>query len=203
MRVLSRMCLPALVILAVAGGVAYATIPDGGGVIHACYDKQSGQVRIFDPAGGAIKGCGKTEAETSWSQTGPQGPAGTAGAQGTQGPKGDPGSPGSQGPQGLPGNLALAGQSCSEGTFVTGFDDAGTIVCGSSGQTPPPPPPPGPPPPPPPDCDDGNPYTTDTYNPETNSCSNTPLPYGTACITPTGEEGYSDGLGNCVAAPPP
>ena len=68
---MKRLLAPLLVTFALAGGVAYVTIPDGGGVIHACYDKQSGQARIFDPAGGAIKGCGKTESEVSWNQTGP------------------------------------------------------------------------------------------------------------------------------------
>ena len=31
----------ALMLLALTGGVAYATVPDAGGLIHACYDKQS------------------------------------------------------------------------------------------------------------------------------------------------------------------
>jgi Collagen triple helix repeat (20 copies) len=189
--------LPALAALALAGGVAYATIPDGQGVIHACYDKQSGQVRIFDPAGGMIKGCGKTEAETSWSQTGPPGATGSAGPQGQQGPKGDPGL---QGPKGDPGQLTLAGQACANGSSVTGFDAGGDIICGAA--PPPPPPPPGPPPPPP-DCDDGNPNTIDTYDAATNSCAHTPLAPGSACTTENGDPGIMDENGNCVAAPPP
>ena len=35
--------------LALAGGVAYATIPDANGVIHGCY-KKSGDLRVIDPA---------------------------------------------------------------------------------------------------------------------------------------------------------
>ena len=30
------------------GGVAYATIPDGQGVIHACYAKSGGALRVID-----------------------------------------------------------------------------------------------------------------------------------------------------------
>ena len=150
---MKRLLAPLLVTFALAGGVAYATIPDGGGVIHACYDKQSGQARIFDPAGGAIKGCGKTESDVSWNQTGPQGPAGPTGAPGT------PGQQGLKGDKGDTGNLALAGQSCPSGEFVSGFDAGGAIVCGGVG-----PPPPPPPPPRPIDCDDGDPNTFDSYD---------------------------------------
>jgi hypothetical protein len=67
----------------VAAGVAYAAIPDGDGVIHACYDKQLGQVRIVDTGPNPVpKGCGKNEVAISWNQTGPQGPAGPPGPPG-------------------------------------------------------------------------------------------------------------------------
>src|SRR4029453_7428525 len=76
-------------------GVAYATIPDDQGVIHACYDKQSGQVRIVDTAPDALpKGCGAKEVAIGWNQTGPQGPAGPTGLQGPQGAPGPAGAPG-------------------------------------------------------------------------------------------------------------
>jgi hypothetical protein len=84
-----------VVIVALAAGVAYATIPDAQGVIHACYDKQSGQVRIVDTAPNTLpKGCGAKETAIGWNQTGPQGPAGPAGPQGPQGPQGAAGAPG-------------------------------------------------------------------------------------------------------------
>ena len=51
------------------------------------------------------------------------GPVGPAGPQGPQGPMGP------AGPQGIPGNLALSGQSCPSGYFVTGFDANGNIIC--------------------------------------------------------------------------
>jgi hypothetical protein len=31
-----------------SGSVAYAAIPDADGVIHGCYDNQSGYVRLVD-----------------------------------------------------------------------------------------------------------------------------------------------------------
>jgi hypothetical protein len=72
--------LAASVLLALAAGAAYATIPDAQGVIHACYDNQSGQVRIVDTAPNPLpKGCGAKESAISWNQTGPAGPAGVLG----------------------------------------------------------------------------------------------------------------------------
>jgi uncharacterized protein YjbI with pentapeptide repeats len=66
---------------------------------------------------------------------GEQGPNGADGAQGQQGPAGPPGeqgpigADGPQGPTGPSGALALAGQSCTTGQYVTGFDIDGNIVC--------------------------------------------------------------------------
>ena len=50
---------------------------------------------------------------------------------GPQGPQGIQGATGPQGVQGIPGNLALAGQLCSFGEVLTGFDSQGNIVCAS------------------------------------------------------------------------
>ena len=64
--------------------------------------------------------------------TGDTGATGVIGPQGLQGDKGDTGGvglTGEQGPQGEPGNLALAGQMCPAGQYVTGFDENGAIVC--------------------------------------------------------------------------
>lgn len=79
---------------------------------------------------------------------GPQGPqglqgnAGPAGAQGPQGIQGDTGPAGAQGPQGVQGDAGpigpqgpsgvltiLANLNCPAGSFVTGFDANGAIVC--------------------------------------------------------------------------
>ncbi|HEX5173787.1 MAG TPA: hypothetical protein VFV91_06545 [Gaiellaceae bacterium] len=92
---------PAVVALAiagalVAGGIAYATIPDGSGVIHGCYKKTSpnqGTLRVIDT--GKAQACTSSESGLSWSQTGPQGPQGPQGTQGPQGPQGAQGPSGS------------------------------------------------------------------------------------------------------------
>jgi hypothetical protein len=39
-----------VVLLAIAGGIAYATIPDSDGTIHGCYSTKSGALRVIDPA---------------------------------------------------------------------------------------------------------------------------------------------------------
>jgi hypothetical protein len=137
-----------------AGGVAFAAIPDSSGVINGCYQKNVGNLRVIDPSAG--DSCRPSEIPISWSQTGPAGPqgpkgdtgatgpqgpagpAGPAGATGAQGPagptgpagpKGDTGATGATGPQGVPGNLALAGKSCPSGEVMTGFDAAGNPAC--------------------------------------------------------------------------
>lgn len=94
-----------------AAGVAYGAIPDGNGVINACYDKQSGQLRAVDPATGTPKGCGSKEAALRWNETGPQGPTGPQGLPGALGDDGDQGDPGQQGPQGDPGPAGADGVS--------------------------------------------------------------------------------------------
>jgi hypothetical protein len=82
----ARLGITAAVLFAVAGGIAYATIPDSGGTIHGCYQKNSGQLRVVDPSPG--DSCSASERPLDWSQVGPQGPQGPAGPQG---PTGDTG----------------------------------------------------------------------------------------------------------------
>jgi len=100
---------------ALAGGFAYAAVPDSSGVIHACYNKETGRLRVTDSQNHKIKVCAPNESALNWNQAGQkgdrgatglqgiQGPKGDAGAQGIQGPKGDPGAQGIQGPKGDPG----------------------------------------------------------------------------------------------------
>jgi hypothetical protein len=89
---LVKPALVALVItgaLLVAGGIAYATIPDSSGVIHGCYGKawpDRGVLRVIDAD--KSQTCSKFETPLNWSQTGPQGP------QGPQGPNGPTGATG-------------------------------------------------------------------------------------------------------------
>src|SRR5688500_13102019 len=98
----------AVVVLAV-GGLASATVPDRNGVIHACYDKQSGQTRIVDTESGLPKSCGSKEMAISWNQTGPQGATGPQGPQGLQGDTGAQGLPGETGAQGPQGEIGPMG----------------------------------------------------------------------------------------------
>jgi hypothetical protein len=76
-----------LVTLVVAGfvlaaGIAYASIPDSGGVIHGCYANKDGSLRVIDTgSGGACDA--KKETALNWNQKGPtgaRGPTGPAGA---------------------------------------------------------------------------------------------------------------------------
>ena len=81
----------ALASLALAGGVAYATIPDSQGVIHACYAKSGGALRVVDAT---VTNCKTAETSLTWNQAGvpgQPGPQGTSGATGPQGPQGEPG----------------------------------------------------------------------------------------------------------------
>ena len=93
------------------GAIAYAAIPDSSGLIHGCYDKTLGSVRVIDPSSSnPLKNkCHSFETALDWNQTGPQGAAGpagvkgdtgAAGATGPAGPKGDTGAGGAQGPKG-------------------------------------------------------------------------------------------------------
>jgi hypothetical protein len=92
----------AAIVVAVAltgGAIAYANIPDSGGVIHGCYKKTSpnqGTLRVIDTEQGQT--CSASEKAVEWNQTGPQGPAGPQGPEGAPGPQGEPG------PQGPPGS---------------------------------------------------------------------------------------------------
>ena len=118
--------------LLVAGGVAYATIGDGG-VIQGCYDS-GGNLKVV-----AAPPCPKGYTALQWNEQGPSGPAGPTGAKGD---KGDTGPTGPRGPSGADGSSNLAGQMCPAGGQVTGFDAHGDIVCNVIAPPPPPPPPP-------------------------------------------------------------
>jgi hypothetical protein len=79
-------------LLVAVSGVAVASIPDGGGVVHACAKKKGGGLRVIDTAKHRSAGrCRSTEKALSWSQQGPKGSQGTAGTPGTPGTPGAPG----------------------------------------------------------------------------------------------------------------
>jgi hypothetical protein len=90
----------------VGAGVTYAAVPDGHGVIHACYvvnahnQNEIGKLRIVDPALG--QHCALHENALSWNHAGPRGPRGPRGSRGAQGPSGPSGPQGAQGAPGAP-----------------------------------------------------------------------------------------------------
>ena len=73
-----------------AAGAAVASIPDSGGVIHACYQSPppagGANLQVIDTANGGK--CSGGHVGLSWNQQGPQGPAGPMGPAGPQGPPG-------------------------------------------------------------------------------------------------------------------
>src|SRR5438128_11818225 len=117
-----RMGVLVTALFAVVGGVAYATIPDAGNVIHGAYLTRIGMLRVIDPSAG--QQCTSLETAISWNQTGPAGPQGPqgvhgdigpAGPAGPQGPKGDKGDPGTTGAPGAPGAQGPAGPAGPSG----------------------------------------------------------------------------------------
>ena len=126
--------------LALAGGLAYASIPDSDGTIHACLLKSLEQVRIIDPS---EQQCRPNETPISWNQmgptgaTGPQGATGATGPQGATGATGPQGATGATGPSGPPGGLSnvqvvTATATPSSSGFATVFVNcpAGTTLTG-------------------------------------------------------------------------
>jgi hypothetical protein len=79
----------ALVVAGLTAGIAWATIPDGTGSIHACYSASDKILRVLDSGA-----CAKGEAPVSWNKDA---------VQGLQGPQGDQGLKGNTGLQGVAG----------------------------------------------------------------------------------------------------
>lgn len=131
----SRRGVPVLVVIGalIAVGVAFATIPDSGGVIHACYSDSNGSLRVVDGTD-----CKSHETALSWNTqgtpgpTGPQGPAGPAGATGPAGPAGPAGPTGPKGDTGDTGPTGPAGPTGPKGD--TG-DTGATGPAGPAGPT--------------------------------------------------------------------
>jgi hypothetical protein len=113
--------------IAVAGGVAYATIPDSGNVYTACMLNKIGTIRLIDPSLGnssAMGHCSALETKITWQQ---------------QGQKGDPGLPGVPGRNGTDGvsptvaQLASGDSRCAAGgAAITDARGSTAFVC--SGQ---------------------------------------------------------------------
>ena len=116
-----RLKLAAALIAALAvAGTAFAAIPDSGGVIHGCYLKNAGLLRVIDTARSR---CSPIETAIQWSQTGPQGPEGAIGPQGPTGAKGDTGAAGPAGPAGAVGPAGPAGASLTVTFAIAGSVD--------------------------------------------------------------------------------
>jgi hypothetical protein len=91
------------VVLSLAGfGIASAAIPDGSGVIHACYQSpppaHGANLQVIDTGAGGS--CAGGAASITWSQQGPTGPQGATGPTGATGAMGAAG-PSTAGSSGL------------------------------------------------------------------------------------------------------
>ena len=100
-----RVFLSSLATLVVAGGIAYAAIPDAStSTYHACLLKNVGTIRIIDPSlapSSALQHCNpKFETEITFAQQGPKGDQGLQGLKGDTGPQGEKGDTGPQGAKG-------------------------------------------------------------------------------------------------------
>lgn len=109
-----------IVVAAAVAGLAYATIPSSGGIIYACYDNSSGELRLYDPDADTIKSCGKKETSVFWSQTGPPG---------NEGPQGDPGAQGAPGLDGEPGIAELEWVTVNSDAIPPGEESYTVAYC--------------------------------------------------------------------------
>jgi hypothetical protein len=108
---MKRLFLVAGVLLAVGGGAAFATIPNGG-VINACYAKSGGSLRVIDAS---VTNCKSGETALAWDEHGAVGPVGPPGPAGPAGPAGPPGPTGPAGADGKDGATGPAGPAGPQG----------------------------------------------------------------------------------------
>jgi hypothetical protein len=110
--------LGAVVVLGAGAAMATATIPAEDGVIHGCFNKSGGQIRVIDES---VRDCDSNETELDWNVRGAAGPKGDTGPQGPVGPKGDTGpawpagTQGATGPAGAKGETGPAGPAGPQG----------------------------------------------------------------------------------------
>lgn len=81
-----RLGVASIALLLAVGGVAFASIPDSHGVVHACYQKKGGGLRVISSGK-----CRKSETSLAWNQQRAQGLQGLRGTQGTKGETGPAG----------------------------------------------------------------------------------------------------------------
>ena len=124
-----RFAIAVAAIFAIAGGIAYAAIPDAGtGVYHACMLKNIGTIRIIDPD---KQHClSALETEITFNKQGP------AGAPGLNGTNGSNGSNGTNGVSPTVAQLAAGDPNCpAGGAAITDANGSTAYVCsGQNGQ---------------------------------------------------------------------
>lgn len=89
-----RVAVLAAAVLAVAGGAAYATIPDTSGTYTACMLNKVGTIRLIDPSlpdSNPMSHCTSLETKITFNKQGPQGLPGAPGQNGAAGADGKDG----------------------------------------------------------------------------------------------------------------
>ena len=139
--------LAAALIVSAGATSMVAQAPPEEGVIHGCYHKTNGKLRIVEKPGE----CKSQEIAIWWNETGAAGDPGPKGDPGDPGPKGDPGDPGPQGEPGPSGASTLS-RHCFQTkdsdfslTISGTCPDGKKLVCGGCGLVFPLPPSPSPP----------------------------------------------------------
>jgi hypothetical protein len=129
MRVLVRgrvrwAALIAIVGALAVGGVAYAVIPDSTGVVHTCYAKSGGTLRVID---NSVANCKSNETALPISQTGLPGADGADGVSGYEVVV-------SQGQEVLPfsTNVIIKTAVCPDGKVPVGGGGIAAAITGSS-----------------------------------------------------------------------
>jgi hypothetical protein len=100
------------------GGGAYAAVsstPGAGGVIHGCYAKRNGALRLVATG----RKCSKRERAIAFNQVGPAGSRGLSGPAGAPGKEGTSGKEGAQGKEGAPGSALAFAHVNADGTLDT------------------------------------------------------------------------------------
>lgn len=105
--------------VALGGAIALASIPDSANVIHGCYGRFTGVLRVINTEAKYPEHCLIGETPISWNQTGPIGPAGPVGPQGPMGLQGPMGFQGPAGPPGPPGPPGAPGASSATFEITT------------------------------------------------------------------------------------
>jgi hypothetical protein len=116
-----------VVLVALAGGIAWAAIPAADGTYTACRLNNVGTVRLIDPSlpsSSLLGHCTSAETQITWNKGGPtgpkgppgdKGPTGDKGPVGSNGPTGDKGPTGDAGSKGATGDKGPAGDAGSDG----------------------------------------------------------------------------------------